>query len=125
MFNLLLLYEPPTSLVKLARLARFPAETGRVRAGTAAEREEDRSADENVFALLENRGCRALIVDALLVRDGTSSTELCKPKPSLVRFEFKVALSVMEELAVWRRGTSKDVLLKSGEETADGVSGVP
>lgn len=59
MFNLLLLYEPPpTSRVRLARLFRLPAETGRVRARAdiGAENEAERSADEQVFALLEIRG---------------------------------------------------------------------
>jgi len=57
MFNLLLLYEPaPTNLLRLARLLRLPADTGRVRAGTGAENDPGRSADEQVFALLEIRG---------------------------------------------------------------------
>lgn len=57
MFNLLLLYEPPpTNRVRLARLLRFPADTGRVRAGIGVENEPERSADEQVFALLDTRG---------------------------------------------------------------------
>ena len=80
MFNLLLLYEPPpTNRVRLARLLRLPADTGRVRAGFGAEKEPERPADEQVFALLDIRGgCPLAIVEALLVSEGTSSIELCK-----------------------------------------------
>ena len=55
-FSLPLLYELPTSLLRRARLALLPAETGRVRVGIAAERDQVRSADENVFVLLETLG---------------------------------------------------------------------
>ena len=106
-FSLLLLYELPTSLDRLARLDRL-LDPGRtlVRAGIAAEREEERSADEAVvFAPLEKRiGWPLIMVEALLVRDGTSSTEPCPCSP--VRDELSVALSVMEEVAVWIRGGS-------------------
>jgi len=115
-------YELPTSLERLARLDRLPALTGRVRRGTAAENDADRSPRGRVPPLEENRGCGPLIiVEALLVKDGTSSVEShCAGSPGLE--ELHVVLSVMDELAVCKRGTSKEPFMKSGEETDDVVS---
>jgi len=115
-------YELPTSRERLARLARLPALTGRVRLGTAAEKEADRSPSGRVPPLLESRGCGPLIVvEALLVKDGTSSVEShCPGSPGLE--ELHVVLSVIDELAVWRRGTSNEPCMKSGDEMEDAVS---
>lgn len=113
---------PPTSLERLARLDRLPALTGRVRRGTAAENDADRSPRGRVPPLEESRGCGPLIVvEALLVKDGTSSVEShCAGSPGLE--ELHVVLSVMDELAVCNRGVSKELFIKSGEETDDVVS---
>lgn len=65
------------------------------------------------------------MVEALLISEGTSSTEPRIDRPSSpVREELSVARSVMEELAVCMRETSKEVLLKSGDETHEEDSGV-
>ena len=53
MFSLLLLYELPTSLERLARLDLLLEPWGLVLAGTAAEREAGRSVEEKVFSELE------------------------------------------------------------------------
>jgi len=61
------------SLERLAKLARF-ARFGFTEIGT--EKDADRwSAEVRVPALLEKRGTAFVIVEALLVREGMSSTE--------------------------------------------------
>lgn len=74
--SLLRLYGPPTSLDKLARLDLLLELPGLVLAGITAEIEAERSAENVVLPELEKRvGWPLNMVDALLVRDGTSSTE--------------------------------------------------
>ncbi len=59
-------------------------------------------------------------MDALLVREGTSSTEPRMDGPvSPVRQEPRVTRSVIEEFAVCMRGVSNDVRLKSGDDMQD------
>lgn len=114
--------DPPTSLERLARLERFDALPGRVRGTTGMlDNDDGLSAEVRVGALLDIRGGYALaMVDALLVSEGTSSTEPRVSNPwSPMRNELRVARSVIDEVAVCSRGFSKEDWLKSGVEIAD------
>lgn len=114
-------------LDRLAKLDRFAAAAGRVHAGFAAVKEDERSLHDRVDAPPENRlGCALNMVEALLVSDGTSSTEArMSAPPSPARKELHVVRSVMDEVAVCKRGTSNVADAKSGEDTTEvDVSGV-
>lgn len=70
---------PTTSFDRLAKLDRFEELAWLVRRGTVAENDAERSVDRRRRGkkLAENRFSVFVMVDALLVSEGTSSVDAC------------------------------------------------
>ncbi len=104
--------------------------TFRVVVVSAAETDRERSAEDRVPALLEKRptGWMLVIVEALLLKDGTSSTDMRSSCPgSPLKREFNVRRSVKDEDGVASRGPSNEEFVKPGDESVEemvcGVAG--
>jgi len=115
------LKDPPTRCDKLAMLERLRRRS----AATASDGPEEVEVDRSLKSRRDVFGCMVLIiVDRLLVNDGTSSTDIltsCEFSP--VAKELMVRLSVMDDAEVPRRDVSKEPWRreKSGEEKVESV----